>query len=289
MRSQAASVSLPADRAPWLSVGKGVGTGLLSMVVVFLPLAFFLELLGLPTGSGRDAPTLLGWPYVVDGPWSALTDLTAIAAAVALATPIMQRSVAWMTERDVSWSRTAIVLAVAAPLPFPANTGVLDLGRALGVAATIVGMRYLAVGRDGPARPSGGILLAAGVVAFAAVAVSAAYLVTHPLLTRGPLGPVEGNPRLAGLALENRGHAAATLVSVRATHLPRRFFPLEIASSPPVEVPAHGSADAVLRAPACANGSYTVTVDELDVRYRILGGFHEQRLRVDPSHLFRCP
>jgi hypothetical protein len=288
MRSQTASIPLPADRAPWLNVGKGVVAGLLATVVVFLPLAFFLELLGLPGGQGPDTPSLLGWPYVVDGPWSALTDLTAIAIAVAIANPIVQRSVAWSTERPVSWSRTAIVLAVTAPLPFPANAGVLDLGSALGVAAAIVGIRYLALDRNGPARPSRTVLVAIGVVAFLAVAMSAGYLVTHPLLIRGQLEQVDGNPRLARLPLENRGHAAAALVGVRVTRIPLRFLPLEIASVP-VEVPARGSAYVVLRAPACANGGYYFQVGELDVRYRILGGVHEQRLLVDPPRRFRCP
>jgi hypothetical protein len=288
MRSQTASIPLPGDRAPWLRVGKGVIAGLLATALVFLPLAFFLQWLGLPAGPGPDTPSLLGWPYVVDGTWSALTDLTAIAAAVAIATPIMQRSVAWVTERPVSWSRTTIVLAVSAPLPLPANTGVLDLGGALAVAAAIVGMRYLALGRAGPARPSRSVLVAIGVVAFLAVAVSAAYLVTHPLLTRGQLESVDGNPRLARLPLENRGHAPAALVGIRVTHVPLRFLPLEIASAP-VEVPARGSAYVVLRAPACASGSYYFQVEELDVRYRILGGSHEQRLLVDPPRRFRCP
>jgi hypothetical protein len=54
-------------------------------------------------------------------------------------------------------------------------------------------------------------------------------------------------------------------------------------------VPARGFAYIVLRAPACANGGYDFQVGELDVRYRILGGFHEQRLLVDPPRRFRCP
>ena len=302
------------ERPGWWPVLGGVFVGWLRALLFVVAAWVVLALLGV-VGNGdvavppRDA---LDWPAYRNGWWAALANATFIAGGIAVAAWCIRGSVAARIGPRVSLPAVLGALLATGYAPVVAFHGLLRLGWLVGLLATGVLVRWLAV-RPEPARRLPAVwrarlALLAGVAAFGAFGLSVAYGVTHPLrfgsvIALGRRSPDwHGQPRVTvpyhegavvsyRFTVANRGFAGATLVGIesRPQDAPFAVGPAAIS----VRVPGRGHAqlELALALTACSPGhsGAVVVLPDVVVRYRALGATHTTALPLVPAPATRCP
>jgi hypothetical protein len=188
--------------------------------------------------AGDDQPGI-GWPWRIDGPWAAAADLGpmlggSFAFAAATSAYLYQRT----GVRSIRWP-LGLVAAIVGWLPFTGSRhGLIVVSGGVALAAVVIAARRWSIVPRRPL-PSSRALCAGLVLAIAAAlgVVSASYGALNPLAVRETEGSTvplrQGRSAMLGFAVENRGPLTARVQGIAVVNEPQLadVAPIRIASA----------------------------------------------------------
>jgi hypothetical protein len=300
----------------WLRVAGCVIAASVAALAVLLVAQALLAALGLLPGNVAEVPGR-GWPWRIDGWWAALADLGPLLAAGFLFSAVVFVYLGLATGvRARRWPLALLAGAIGfVPVGSP-DPGYLVVSGWLAFIAVVLLTRHEALRARRPIRwsPALAAIAAAGTVAVTATSLS--YGLLNPLTLTMPdgVGPSvnlrDGRSKELAFMLENRGAVSARVLAVSLVEggpigVLRAEADLPDGVVVPSDAPARPLAGTrvaprggmswgslTLGSAACSGrGGGSVSawpVSALDVRLRVAGTVHTQRLRLSPPWRVGC-
>jgi len=277
---------LPVERpVGWLRLVVAVAAGAFVSELVLAALRGFFGLFGVYTMSGLSAwrPNgVLDWPYPRSGAWSVFADVVVIGLECLVVALAVTTAVRIAADREASFAVIAGAVAVtgfAVPGPYGNHVdGVVVLAVVVLASRYAVGRRVrLPLGR-GTRRL---VLASAAAAGVAAIAVAAAYPMTHPFRFQSRW---IGGPRAAyTFTIRNESRTRVALVRLAGAGVERAgtgFLP-----SPP-NPPLGSIAGLRLRGHADVTFSLTLATrcppKTVTMTYRLFGAIRNQTIPLEP-------